>query len=110
MWQVALKNYHIRKMSMGSLTPPHILDIVKEYSQRFYDTDLPSLYTDVEWDKINSFIDHNRDMALTYVAMEQMRGKYLCTIQSYQRINGNTTGMLYFDCCNIVFEVSEETD
>ena len=33
--------------------------------------------TDEEWNRINTFIKHERDDALTYVAMEQLRGKYL---------------------------------
>jgi ribonucleoside-diphosphate reductase alpha chain len=43
----------------------------------FYDEELISHYSDEEWDKINGFIKHERDEQLTYVAMEQLRGKYL---------------------------------
>jgi len=34
-------------------------------------------YTEEEWNQIDSFIKHERDENLTYVAMEQFRGKYL---------------------------------
>ena len=43
----------------------------------FYDTELINYYDDDEWTKINSFVNHKRDESLTYVAMEQLRGKYL---------------------------------
>ena len=43
----------------------------------FYDPALLTDYSENEWNAIEKFIDHERDMALTYVAMEQLRGKYL---------------------------------
>ena len=42
-----------------------------------YDKELPSKYTDEEWDKIESYIDHNRDYVFTYAGLRQVVDKYL---------------------------------
>jgi len=59
--------------------PWHVKKLVDRNTKSgFYDPELVTKYTDNEWDKIDSFIRHERDENLTYVAMEQLRGKYLC--------------------------------
>jgi len=74
-----LINYHLRKDVYGQYTPWHIKDLVKKnIDLGFYDPELLDYYNDDEWDKLNSYIKHDRDENLTYVAMEQLRGKYLC--------------------------------
>jgi len=73
-----LINYHLRKQVYGQFDPWHIHDLVKKNIQRgFYDPELANYYTTDEWDRLNSYIHHERDESLTYVAMEQLRGKYL---------------------------------
>jgi len=42
-----------------------------------YDKELSGKYTDEEWDKINSFIDHDRDYMFTYAGLRQVVDKYL---------------------------------
>lgn len=73
-----LINYHIRKEVYGDFNPWHILDIVKRNVEKgFYDPELLTSYTEEEWEKINGFIKHDRDFTISYVGMEQFRGKYL---------------------------------
>lgn len=73
-----LVNYHLRKEVYGDYKPWHILNLLKRnIDMGFYDSELLTQYTEEEWDRINSFIDHERDASLSYVAMEQLRGKYL---------------------------------
>ena len=73
-----LVNYHLRKMVYGQFEPCHILDLVKQNVERgFYDPALLEDYSEEEWDTINSFIKHDRDFNISYVGMEQFRGKYL---------------------------------
>ena len=73
-----LVNYHLRKEVYGDYTPWPLYQLIKKNVEAgFYDKDLLTDYTEEEWNKIDSFIDHERDMKLTYVAMEQLRGKYL---------------------------------
>jgi ribonucleoside-diphosphate reductase alpha chain len=73
-----LINYAIRKEVYGGYEPCHVKTLVEKNVKRgFYDPELLNYYNDEEWDKINGFIKHERDENLTYVAMEQLRGKYL---------------------------------
>jgi len=70
--------YHLRKQVYGDFKPCHVFELVKRNTESgFYDRDLMTDYTQEEWDRINSFIRHDRDEQLTYAAMEQFRGKYL---------------------------------
>lgn len=70
--------YHLRKQVYGQFEPWHILSLVRQNVQAgFYDSELLTTYTEEEWDRINSFVKHERDGELTYAAMEQFRGKYL---------------------------------
>tara|TARA_Y100000385_G_scaffold291839_1_gene372996 strand:- start:13282 stop:15564 length:2283 start_codon:yes stop_codon:yes gene_type:complete len=73
-----LINYHLRKMVYGQFDPwdLHTL-VIKNVENGFYDKDILVTYTKAEFNKLNSFIKHQRDNTLTYAAMEQFRGKYL---------------------------------
>ena len=73
-----LINYHLRKEVYGGYEPCHIKELVERNIELgFYDPELINYYTNEEWEKINNFVKHERDENLTYVAMEQLRGKYL---------------------------------
>ena len=73
-----LINYALRKEVYDGYEPCHVHDlVVKNTAKGFYDPELIKHYSEDEWDKINGFIKHDRDEHLTYVAMEQLRGKYL---------------------------------
>ena len=73
-----LINYGLRKEVYGGYLPCTVKELVeKNIARGFYDPDLINYYNDDEWAKINSFVKHERDENLTYVAMEQFRGKYL---------------------------------
>jgi len=73
-----LISYHIRKDVYGSFEPWHVTKLIKQNIELgLYDPHLLEDYTEDDWEQINSYIKHNRDESLTYVAMEQFRGKYL---------------------------------
>ena len=73
-----LVNYHLRKMVYNSFEPVHVLDLVKKNVERgFYDPSLLEDYSADEWETINNYIKHDRDFNISYVGMEQVRGKYL---------------------------------
>jgi ribonucleoside-diphosphate reductase alpha chain len=73
-----LINYALRKQVYGQYEPIAVKALVeRNIDLGFYDPDLISYYNDEEWDRINGFVKHERDENLTYVAMEQLRGKYL---------------------------------
>ena len=42
-----------------------------------YDQELPSKYSDEEWNKISSWVDHGRDYLFTYAGLRQVVDKYL---------------------------------
>lgn len=74
-----LINYALRKEVYGQYEPCTVKELViRNIESGFYDEELIDKYDDEEWSKIDSFIKHGRDENLTYVAMEQLRGKYLC--------------------------------
>jgi len=74
-----LINYHLRKEVYGGYEPCTVVELVERNTEAgFYDPELLGTYDDEEWKKIENFVKHERDENLTYVAMEQLRGKYLC--------------------------------
>jgi ribonucleoside-diphosphate reductase alpha chain len=74
-----LINYALRKEVYNDYNPFSVKELVeRNIASGFYDAELLEQYSDEEWAKIDSFVKHDRDEALTYVAMEQLRGKYLC--------------------------------
>jgi len=82
-----LINYHIRKEVYGDFEPCRILELVnKNVESGFYDKALLEDYSVEEWEKINAFIKHERDFDITYVGMEQFRGKYLVQNRVTKRI------------------------
>ena len=81
-----LINYGLRKEVYGQFEPPSLVEhIIDNISFGRYDGVLMNHYSreDIMW--LDTKIDHDRDFALTYAAMEQMRGKYLLK----DRVNGD---------------------
>ena len=73
-----LINYALRKEVYGQYEPCTVKELVERNTERgFYDSELLEAYSDDEWARIDTFVKHDRDENLTYVAMEQLRGKYL---------------------------------
>ena len=52
-----------------------------------YDQSIVAKYTDEEWEKLNSFIDHDRDYLFTYAGLRQVVDKYL--------VQDRSTGEVY---------------
>lgn len=70
--------YHLRKQVYGDFSPTHIKILIEKNVQNgFYDKALLESFDNDDWNRINSFIKHERDETLTYAAMEQFRSKYL---------------------------------
>ena len=73
-----LINHHIRKEAYGDYDMPNLLDhVTKVVGKGFYTAELLSWYTPEDFLVLDTYIDHERDMDLTFAAMEQWRGKYL---------------------------------
>jgi len=57
---------------------PTLKDIVeRNIEQGVYDPTILDAYTDEEFDKINSYIKHSRDLNFTYAGLQQIVDKYL---------------------------------
>lgn len=70
--------FHIRKIAYDDFEPPHLYKHVQKLTNaNKYDKHILQDYTQDEFDTLNQYIDHNRDMTFAYAAVEQMMGKYL---------------------------------
>lgn len=70
--------FHMRKIAYECFTPPHLYDQVKKLTNDGkYDKHIIADYSVEEFNELNDYIDHWRDMNLAYAAVEQMMGKYL---------------------------------
>ena len=49
----------------------------KGIESKIYDSALAEAYSEEEWEKIDTFIEHNRDYLFTYAGMRQVVDKYL---------------------------------
>ena len=83
--------FGLRKQVFGSdwvNGHPHILDHAFDCATKgIYDKEILGKYTKEEWDKIDSFIDHDRDMLFTYAGLRQIVDKYL--------VQDRSTGQVY---------------
>ncbi|WP_104398900.1 class 1a ribonucleoside-diphosphate reductase subunit alpha [Vibrio penaeicida] len=69
--------FHLRKKAYGQFEPPTLYKHVSELVDAGkYDKHLIEDYTQSEFEELNSFIDHNRDMNFSYAAVKQLEGKY----------------------------------
>ena len=70
--------FHLRKIAYNRFTPPHLYDHVKTLTDSGkYDQHILADYSRAEFDELEEYLDHWRDMNLAYAAVEQMAGKYL---------------------------------
>ena len=70
--------FHLRKIAYNKFTPPHLYDHVKKLTEAGkYDQHILADYSRAEFDELEEYLDHWRDMNLAYAAVEQMAGKYL---------------------------------
>lgn len=70
--------FHLRKRAYGQFEPPHLFKHVsKMVADNRYDKHLLEDYSEEEFNQMNDFIDHWRDMNFSYAAVKQLEGKYL---------------------------------
>lgn len=80
--------FHLRKKAFGDFEPPHLYDHVQNLvEQKRYDENLLKDYSKEDFEQLNSFIDHSRDMDFSYAAVKQLEGKYL--------VQNRVTGQIY---------------
>ena len=70
--------FHLRKKAYGQFEPPRLFShVIKLVEMKKYDQHLLTDYSEAEFDQMESFIDHSRDMNFSYAAVKQLEGKYL---------------------------------
>lgn len=73
-----LNIFHLRKIAYGQFEPPHLFDHVTNLVELGkYDEHLLRDYSRDEFDTLNGYIDHWRDLNFSYAAVKQLEGKYL---------------------------------
>ena len=73
-----LNIFHLRKKAFGKFEPPRLFDhVVKMVEDNRYDNHLLEDYSEADFDQMDSFISHERDMNFSYAAVKQLEGKYL---------------------------------
>ena len=97
----------LRKDVYGDYEPPRLFNIVKKNIEiGLYTKDLLSWYTEEEWDKMDSFIDHSKDELYSYAAIEQLIEKYLVRNRSTKEIY-ETPQVRYMVAAATVFHSEE---
>ena len=67
---------------------PHLLQQLRDgIAKGIYDPSLEDIYTEDEWDQLDSYIDHDRDYLFTYAGLRQVVDKYL--------VQDRSTGEVY---------------
>lgn len=80
--------FHLRKKAYQRFTPPSVFEHVsKMCSKGKYDQHLLEDYTKQEFEEMEKFIVHDRDLHFSYAAVKQLEGKYL--------IQNRVTGEIY---------------
>ncbi|GAM63121.1 ribonucleotide reductase [Vibrio ishigakensis] len=69
--------FHLRKKAYGQYEPPALFDhVAKLVDMGKYDQHLLEDYSREEFELMDSFIDHKRDLDFSYAAVKQLEGKY----------------------------------
>ena len=80
--------FHLRKRAYGKFEPPKLFAHTKKMvADGRYDEHLLADYTEREFDQLEKYIDHSRDMNFSYAAVKQLEGKYL--------VQNRVTGEIY---------------
>ena len=103
--------FSIRKQLYGRIheipkVKDHVLDCI---NKGVYDPELSNLYTDEEFDKLESFIDHQRDMLFTYAGLRQVVDKYLVQDRSSGSVYETPQFMYLLISASIFAEYPKET-
>ncbi|MBS9433413.1 class 1a ribonucleoside-diphosphate reductase subunit alpha [Photorhabdus hainanensis] len=80
--------FNLRKKAYGQFEPPALYDHVSRMVEMGkYDKHLLADYSKEEFEQMDDFIDHWRDMNFSYAAVKQLEGKYL--------VQNRVTGEIY---------------
>jgi ribonucleoside-diphosphate reductase alpha chain len=99
----------LRKDVYGSYTPPSLYSIVKKNVELgLYTSDLLLWYTEEDFNKMDEFIDHEKDEQYSYAAIEQLIEKYLVRNRATKEIY-ETPQVRYMVAAATVFHNEEKS-
>ena len=80
--------FAVRKQLYGRMheTPTVKQQVEQCVAKEVYDAEILNLYSDEEFDKLESFIDHDRDYLFTYAGLRQVCDKYLVQDRSNGKV------------------------
>ena len=97
----------LRKDVYGDYEVPRLYEIVKtNVATGLYTSELLEWYSEEEWDKMDSFIDHTKDETYSYAAIEQLIEKYLVRNRATKQIY-ETPQIRYIVAAATVFHKEE---
>jgi ribonucleoside-diphosphate reductase alpha chain len=97
----------LRKDVYGSYQPPHLYEIVKKNIEiGLYTPELLEWYSEEDWNRMNEFIDHDKDESYSYAAIEQLIEKYLVRNRATKEIY-ETPQVRYMVAAATVFHKEE---
>ena len=103
--------FALRKHLFGRM---HETPTVKEQVERginkgIYDPEIIDLYSDEEFEKLQSFIDHDRDYLFTYAGLRQVADKYLVQDRSSNEVYETPQFMYLLISATIFSKYPQET-
>jgi ribonucleoside-diphosphate reductase alpha chain len=97
----------LRKDVYGSYDPPTLYQIVKKNVEvGLYTPELLQWYTEDDWNKMDTIIDHTKDETYSYAAIEQLIEKYLVRNRATKEIY-ETPQVRYMVAAATVFHKEE---
>ncbi|TWX52841.1 class 1a ribonucleoside-diphosphate reductase subunit alpha [Colwellia hornerae] len=80
--------FHLRKKAYGQFEPPKLFShVVSMVENGKYDEHLLADYSEAEFEQMEKFLVHSRDLDFSYAAVKQLEGKYL--------VQNRVTGEIY---------------
>jgi ribonucleoside-diphosphate reductase alpha chain len=103
--------FALRKQLFGRM---HECPTIKQHvllavDKGVYDPEILNMYTDEEFDKLDSFIDHSRDYLFTYAGLRQVVDKYLVQDRSSGEIYETPQFMYLLIAATIFSKYPKET-
>lgn len=103
--------FSLRKQLFGGMHDcPKVLDHIKKcVDLGVYDAEILDLYSDEEFEKLESFIDHQRDYLFTYAGLRQVVDKYLVQDRSTGKVYETPQFMYLLIAATIFAKYPKET-
>jgi len=103
--------FALRKQLWGRMHEcPSLMDHVQKcIDLNVYDREIVSKYSDEEWNKLNEYIDHDRDYLFTYAGLRQVADKYLVQDRSCGEVYETPQFMYLLIAATIFAEYPKDT-